>query len=170
MLEVGDAKRAMAIEKGASSWKRRGISPVIATVILVAVAITVAIAISYWMGGISSQYAKFESVDIISGSCTNTGGNWTLSFSLKNSGTSTASLLSIFINEVEIDTYNTTAVAGEWTSDMTSPMAITSGQTISVDVYVSSSRTGSSLSSGTTVNVRFHSAAGMDYISMKELV
>ena len=160
----------MAIEKGASSWKRRGISPVIATVILVALAITVAIAISYWMSGISSQYTKFESVDIISGSCTKTGGNWTLSFTLKNSGTSTASLLSIFINDVEIDNYTAGAVPGQWTSDMTSPRAITSGQTISVTVYVSSSRAGSTLSSGTTVNVRFHSAAGMDYISMKELV
>jgi flagellin-like protein len=161
---------SVELENKAKSSKNRGISPVIATVIIVAVAITIAVAVSYWMSGISSQYAKFESVDIVSGVCTNTGGNWTLSFILKNSGTSTASLLSIFINEVEIDTYNTTAVAGEWTSDMTSPRAITSGQTISVNIYVSSSKAGSTLSSGTTVNVKFHSAAGMDYISMKELV
>jgi len=122
------------------------------------------------MSGISTQYAKFESVDIISGYCTQTGGNWTISFTLKNSGTSTASLLSIFINDVEIDTYNTTAVAGEWTTDMTSPRSITSGQSVSLNVYVSSSKAGVSLSSGTTVNVRFHSAAGMDYTSMKVLV
>jgi flagellin-like protein len=169
-LEVGDARMTVALENGAKSRKNWGVSPVIATVILVAVAITIAVAVSYWMSGISTQYAKFESVDIVSGYCTMTGGNWTLSFILKNSGTSTASLLSIFINDVEIDTYNTTAVAGEWTSDMTSPRTITSGQPISVNVYVSSSKAGSSLSSGTTVNVKFHSAAGMDYISMKELV
>ena len=33
--------------------KSRGVSPVIATVILVAVAITVAVAVSYWMSGIA---------------------------------------------------------------------------------------------------------------------
>jgi flagellin-like protein len=32
--------------------KRKAVSPVIATVILVAVAITVAVGVSYWMGGI----------------------------------------------------------------------------------------------------------------------
>lgn len=37
--------------------KRRAISPVIATVILVAVAITVAV--SYWMGSIAGQYTSF---------------------------------------------------------------------------------------------------------------
>ncbi len=45
-------------------------SPVIATVILVAVAITVAVAVAYWMGGIASQYTKFEKVEIQTGVCT----------------------------------------------------------------------------------------------------
>ena len=154
----------------ATSRSNRGISPVIATVILVAMAITIAVAVSYWMGGISSQYAKYESVDIISGYCTQNGGNWTLSFILKNTGTSTASLLNVFINEVEVDAYNTSAIAGQWTTDMTSPLTIESGESVSVDVYVSSTKAGSSLTSGTSVNIMFHSAAGMDYISLKELV
>ena len=169
-MDVGDAKMPVVLENKAKSRKNRGISPVIASVILVAVAITIAVAVSYWMSGISSQYTKYESVGIISGVCTNTGGNWTLSFILKNSGTSTASLLNIFINDIEIDNYTTGAVAGQWTSDMTSPMTITSGQIVSVNIYISSSKVGSTLSSGTSVNIKFHSAAGMDYVSLKELV
>ena len=141
-MDVGDTRMPVVLENKAKSRKNRGISPVIASVILVAVAITVAVAVSYWMSGISSQYTKYESVGIISGVCTN----------------------------IEIDTYNTTAVAGEWTTDMTSPMTITSGQTVSVNIYISSSRVGSTLSSGTSVNIKFHSAAGMDYVSLKELV
>ena len=35
--------------------KGKGVSPVIATVILVAVAITVAVAVAYWMGGLYPQ-------------------------------------------------------------------------------------------------------------------
>ena len=160
----------MVGSEGVISKTNRGVSPVIATVILVAMAITIAVAASYWMGGISSQYAKYESVDIISGYCIQTGGNWTISFILKNSGTSTASLLSVFINEVEVDAYNTTAVAGQWTTDMVNPLTIASGESVSVNVYVSSSKAGISLSSGTSVNIMFHSSAGMDYISLKELV
>ena len=44
--------------------KRKGISPVIATVVLVAVTITVVIGVAYWLGGISSQYTSFEKVEI----------------------------------------------------------------------------------------------------------
>ena len=44
--------------------KRKGVSPVIATVILVAVTITVAVAVAYWMSGIAGQYTSFEKVEI----------------------------------------------------------------------------------------------------------
>ena len=42
---------------------RKGISPVIATVILVAVAITVSVSVAYWMGGISSLYTRLEKIE-----------------------------------------------------------------------------------------------------------
>ena len=150
---------------------RKAVSPVIATVILVAVAITVAVAVSYWMGGISSQYTKFEKVEIQSGVCSvDAAGNWTVALDLKNSGTATATLISIFINDVEINTYNTTAVAGEWTSDMTESYSLTSGLSGAINVYISSSNSAATLSSGTTVNIKVHSAGGMDYIKLVELV
>jgi FlaG/FlaF family flagellin (archaellin) len=63
------------------------VSPVIATVILVAVAITVAVAVAYWMGGIAGQYTKFEKVEIQSAVCTNNGTFWTIEMKLKNTGT-----------------------------------------------------------------------------------
>lgn len=43
---------------------RKGLSPVIATVILVAVAITVAVSVAYWMSSIAGQYTTFEKVEI----------------------------------------------------------------------------------------------------------
>ena len=43
---------------------RKAISPVIAIVILVAVTIMEALAVVYWMGGISSQYITFEKVEM----------------------------------------------------------------------------------------------------------
>jgi hypothetical protein len=49
-------------------------------VILVAVAITVSVAVAYWMGGIAGQYTKFEKVEIQSAICTvgAGSGNWTI--------------------------------------------------------------------------------------------
>jgi len=151
---------------------RKAVSPVIATVILVAVAITVAVAVSYWMGGISSQYTKFEKVEIQSGVCTvDAAGNWTVALKLKNSGTATATLISIFINDVEIDNYSQpVGVEDFWASDMTDSYSLTSGLSGAINVFISSSKATATLSSGTTVNIKVHSAGGMDYIKLVELV
>jgi len=43
---------------------RKAISPEIATMILVAVAMIIAVTVAYWMGGISSQYITFEKVEM----------------------------------------------------------------------------------------------------------
>ena len=154
---------------------RKAISPVIATVILVAVAITIAVAVSYWMSGISSQYTRFEKVEI--GTATSTldaNGNWIVTLALKNTGTTTATISNVYINNEEVSDYDAVApvaAVATLTSDLTT--AITSGQLTSGDtgtfhVYVGA--TYGTLSSGTTVNIKVHSAGGMDYIKLVELV
>ncbi|MCJ7771405.1 DUF4352 domain-containing protein, partial [Candidatus Bathyarchaeota archaeon] len=58
---------------------RKGISPVIATVILVAVAITVSVSVAYWMGGISSLYTRLEKIEVQSAVATKgVAGNYTI--------------------------------------------------------------------------------------------
>lgn len=150
---------------------RKAVSPVIATVILVAVAITVAVAVSYWMGGISSQYTKFEKVEIQSGVCTwnATGTYWKIQLKMKNSGTATSTLNSAFINDVEVGTYGQDSPAASAVStNMTTSTTIVSGATEIVNIYVDQGY--ASLSAGTTVNLKIHSAGGMDYIKLTELV
>ena len=150
---------------------RKAVSPVIATVILVAVAITVAVAVSYWMGGITSQYTTFEKVEIQSGVCTwNSTGFWKITLKLKNSGTATSTLNSVFINDIEANTYGQDSASGanEVATNMTTSTSITSGATTKVNIYVDLGY--ASLSAGTTVNIKVHSAGGMDYIKLIELV
>ncbi len=166
---------------------RKAISPVIATVILVAVAITIAVAVSYWMSGISGQYTKFEKVEITSAICTldSTQDEWEIVLSLKNTGTSTATLTSVYINDVPVDTYGVaTAGEGEATTNLpTAGLPIASGATGSVTLYIDSTGDAGeaapvvagtdywqSVSSGTTVNIKLHSAGGMDYFKLIELV
>ena len=104
---------------------RRGVSPVIATVILVATAITIAVAVAYWMGGITSQYTRFEKVEIISVYCESdtraywgdTSGDgafsstadavscWIITLNLRNTGTTEATIIGAFINGKAIADY-----------------------------------------------------------------
>jgi archaeal type IV pilus assembly protein PilA len=151
--------------------KRKAVSPVIATVILVAVAITVAVGVSYWMGGISSQYTQFEKVEVQTAICRKdaSSGNWTITMNLKNSGTEAATLTNLFINGVEVDVYDASTVADDQAAtNMTTSTSITSGATEQVLVYIDD--TWETVSSGTTVNIKIHSAGGMDYIKLVELV
>ena len=148
-------------------------SPVIATVILVAVAITVAVAVAYWMGGIAGQYTKFEKVEIQSAICTNNGTFWTITMKLKNTGTAVSTLISAFINEVEVDNYDAPGpVANAWATNINQTVStvITSGQTVTVFFWMDSAKAGTTLTSGTTINIKIHSSGGMDYIKLVELV
>ncbi len=44
--------------------RNAGISPVVATVILVAVAIVIAIAVAFWASGLVSVFTRFEKIEI----------------------------------------------------------------------------------------------------------
>lgn len=152
--------------------KRKGVSPVIATVILVAVAITVSVAVAYWMSGIAGQYTNFEKVEISSAVVTVDGsGNWIVTIDVKNTGTATATIDAVFVNDaiVATDQEAPTAANNTLLTDLTTvtPWQLTSGEPGTIIVWVGINY--STLSSGTTVNVKLHSAAGMDYIKLVKL-
>ena len=117
------------------------------------------------------DYTTFEKVEIQSGVCTYdaTNGNWTIRLKLKNTGTGSATLISAFINDVEIGAYGVTSVGNGFSAtNMTTATSIESGDSLVVELYIDG--TYSHLSSGTTINIKIHSAGGMDYIKLVELV
>ena len=177
--------------------KRRGVSPVIATVILVAVTITVAVAVAYWMSGIASQYTQFEQVKIQSSYAsrkydTTTFMGWVIQIELQNTGSSTSTLETLFINDRPIEEYGTYVDGGagdrnkiRWTSatapgsdgwtadweglaDATS-VSLDSGDEDTIYVLIYGEDGTGLFSAGTTINVKLHSAAGMDYIKLVKL-
>jgi len=149
--------------------KRRAVSPVIATVILVAVAITVSVAVAYWMSGIAGQYTKFEKIEIQSAVCTWDSTSWKIEMKIKNTGTAATTLNSAFINDIEVENYGETGViAGETSTNMTKTTPIESGESILINFYIDLGY--ATLSSGTTVNLKIHSTGGMDYIKLVVLV
>ncbi len=151
---------------------RKAVSPVIATVILVAVAITVSVGVSYWMGGISSQYTQFEKVEIQSAICTLDGfSNWVITIDLKNTGSAPATITHLFVNNIvaTADSAAPVAAVATITTDLTAATSWTlnSGESGTVILWVGN--TYLTLSSGTTIDVKLHSADGMDYIKLIQL-
>jgi flagellin-like protein len=159
--------------------KRKAVSPVIATVILVAVAITVAVGVSYWMGGISSQYTQFEKVEIQTGYAEYDTVNsfWTVTMVIKNSGSADATVNMAFLNDVPCETANynvTTAPLNDWgVSFLDTGVVLRTGESATVYIYIDTPPTVvpslANLSSGTTINMKLHSAGGMDYIKLIRL-
>ena len=153
---------------------RKALSPAISTVILVGVGIAVNVAVAIWMGGMAVQYAKFEKVELQSGSCVKlgaTGGEyWNITLELKNTGTASSTLNGCFINEVEVDGYYATSpVDGDAVTTMTDSEIIESGVTKYVSILIDYDNY-KSLTSGTTVNIKITSIGGMEYIKPMELV
>ena len=155
---------------------RKAVSPVIATVILVAVAITVAVAVAYWMSGIAGQYTKFEKVEIqtaYSTRVTAAPSGWDVSMEIKNTGSAASTIIRAFVNDVPIGQsyYNQTGIQANQTAcsfAYATGLTIDSGDATTIMIYISD--TYRNLSSGTTVNIKLHSAGGMDYIKLVELV
>ncbi len=158
---------------------RKAVSPVIATVILVAVAITVSVGVSYWMSGISAQYTEFEKIEIQTGYSTSLTPGWVIQLSLKNTGSATSTVTHVFVNDkpviLEIAPPYAMGGAGEITTDLPAAgLSINAGESKIVNIWVNPGPlvVGSQaefLSSGTTINIKLHSAGGMDYIKLIKL-
>ncbi|MEM2845959.1 MAG: archaellin/type IV pilin N-terminal domain-containing protein, partial [Nitrososphaerota archaeon] len=73
---------------------RSGISPVVATVILVAVAIVIAIAVAFWASGLVGIFTRFEKLEIVSAYQRDA---YTIVLSVKNTGTSPTSIIQVVV-------------------------------------------------------------------------
>ena len=78
------------------SRSRLGISPVVATVILVAVAIVIAIAVAFWASGLVGIFTRFEKLEITSAYADVTNSQVVLV--VKNTGSSDTVIDMILIN------------------------------------------------------------------------
>ncbi|MCS7096860.1 MAG: type IV pilin N-terminal domain-containing protein [Candidatus Methanomethylicia archaeon] len=98
--------------------KSRGISPVIATIIMVAVAIVMSIAAAFWMTGLMGAFTKYESIAITQITIERKTGKWDITIVVNNTGPSTTTISAIYIDESSVTPspslpYTLTAGAGE---------------------------------------------------------
>jgi len=131
------------------------------------------------MSGIASQYTSFEKVEIQTAICSyevNATGfdYWKIVITLKNSGTKAATLTNVFVNDGETEyatdyAASTDGITAELDTTIAGdPLHIESGVTNEITVWIEDSPT-MTLSSGTTINIKIHSASGMDYIRLVQL-
>jgi len=156
---------------------KEALSPVIATVILVAVTIVVAVSVAYWMGSIASSYTAFEQIEMPTTYPEWNGTGWKVHIELKNSGSADATISNIFLNQKPLKDYPAGNIE-VWKTNDTTPsnkigdlgsiaISVPKGQTEVVIIYIKLGTEG--CSHGTNVNIKLHSAAGQDYPAQVKL-
>ncbi|MCS7095249.1 MAG: hypothetical protein NZ988_05550 [Thaumarchaeota archaeon] len=121
--------------------EKKAISPVVATVILVAVAIVIAIAVAFWASGLVGVFTRFEKLEIVSAVMTDQD---TFRVRLRNTGSADTSIIQVVVQGRAIGT-------------PAAPVAVPVGQTVQCDVDVQSPPP------GVTVELAFYSAGGKSY-------
>jgi len=82
-----------------------GISPVVATVILVAIAIVIAIAVAFWASGLVGVFTRFEKIEIRAAYAQPAGGGYHVILFVNNTGSATATIDDVYVNGVPGATY-----------------------------------------------------------------
>lgn len=92
---------------------RRATSPAMVTVLLAVVAVTLTVAVAYWMSGVSGQFTKFEKLELTYASCesatsfwdANPYPCWNITLYFRNTGTIDSSIIACRVNNKAIDEY-----------------------------------------------------------------
>jgi FlaG/FlaF family flagellin (archaellin) len=98
------------VKKGVELRDRRGVSPVIATIIIVSIAIVMSLAVAYWMLGLGGAFTRYEKLEFTSAYVTvakNDTNNevFNVSIRIKNTGSADATIDLIFLNGKPSTTY-----------------------------------------------------------------
>jgi FlaG/FlaF family flagellin (archaellin) len=156
----------------------RGISTVIATIIIVSIAIVMAIAAAYWAMGIGNAFTKFEKIeftniysDTPAAYNFTTGGTsytnvqaYRLVLTLKNTGSATATIDTINLNGRPYSSYNTAGTPTPIYQNLNG-VTITPGQIVgnTGNYYILLPTATTNWRSGEYVQIDIGTTAGRDY-------
>jgi flagellin-like protein len=138
--------------------RRKGISPVIATVIIVAVTIAVAIAVAFWMTGIVGLFTGFEQLQITAIYDDQNG----IRLTVKNTGTSTASITDVFVNNYPISQVNGQLQCDSTTLPTTS-ITLKPGEEKTCTLTFTKEPEQFKVQPGVSLEIKLHTAGGKDY-------
>ena len=122
---------------------KKALSPVVASIILIAVTVAVSIAVAAWMGALTFTFMKTEEIKITSMTFAGTAN---ITLSIKNPGTSKVTLSSVSVNNGASTVSSTAPVC---------PFDVAAGATQTLKIQLSSAWT-----SGNKYKVTLLSATG----------
>ena len=167
--------------------KDRAVSPVIATIILVAIAIVMAIAVAYWALGLGGTFTRYEKIEIMSmyavsddslkyyNSTTeryNSVTGWNITAKLRNTGSATATINLILISGRPVDILNKTigkylyvgVLIDNEPPSQALPITINPGEERTLKITIPKATFADiTFVPGMSVEVTFHTASGSDY-------
>ena len=146
----------------------KAVIPVIATIIIVAIAITMSIAVAYWLLGLGSSFTKFEKVEFSTAYVTGTGvalDPYIVHMNLKNTGSATATIdYASTLYNGKPDTYYTVGAAVfAWTPVAAAAMQPGATQAATITLPTAFAPTVQSFTSGMTLEIMLHTTGGKDY-------
>ena len=143
----------------------KGISPVIATVILVAVAIAIAIAVAFWMTGIIGLFTRFEKIEITYIYATKSGTTWTITLKAKNTGTADATIDNVFINGKPVSAIDAASITSPTDLASDGTYTLSAGSEVVIEISINDG----DFTSGQSVEVKIHTASGQEYPKLVNL-
>jgi flagellin-like protein len=80
------------------SRSRKALSPVVASIILIAVTVAVSIAVAAWMGALTFNFMATEQLKITNLQFGGTTGNGTVTITMQNTGTNPVTITEVHVN------------------------------------------------------------------------
>jgi flagellin-like protein len=121
--------------------KNSGISPVVATVILVAVAIVIAIAVAFWASGLVGVFTRYEQLEVLSAYQSDADE---ITIIVANRGTTTTSIIQVVVNGIRVyspDAPPTIDIGDRKTCTLTFGGPLQAGVTYMVELKTSGGKT-----------------------------
>ena len=153
----------------------RGIAPVISTLIIVSITISISMSTAIWMRGMGSTFIGFEKIACTSATTSYDYPSrmWTITLVVRNIGTKSATINQIFVNEQEAGLGVVLPEPGNAGTSITdSGLQINQGATSEIKIFIKqggSNQPFSSIVSCTTILVKFVTNEGYEYIKICEL-
>jgi hypothetical protein len=128
------------------------------------------------MSGLVATFTRFEKLEVTSAYAISNDNTWTVTITAKNTGSADATISTIMINGIPIVGSGVTTPSGvtgvQYSSssdasgsfpDAGVPMPVGSTTTFTISLTKGGSIGSTTLTSGITLNIVLHSAAGKDY-------
>ena len=149
---------------------KSALSTVMGMIIIAVVTISLAITSSYWVGGLTAAFTRFDKIEIKHAQVNYNGSHYVIVLYLINTGSTSTSIDSIMLNDVPYSDFSPPVYLGGNLSALPSPCETgvsKIGMVIFQDGAIDPS--GNRLKAGVALTITLHTSSGKKYYTMVNL-